>query len=64
MQPKPGGFRGGPGYHRGRRIIRDKYEVTGILGKGGMGVVLAALHRELGEPVAIKFPRPGLRGEP
>ena len=45
-------------------VIRDKYEVTRILGKGGMGIVLEALHRELGVHVAIKFPRPGLRDEP
>jgi serine/threonine-protein kinase len=45
-------------------VIRDKYEVTRILGKGGMGVVLEALHRELGVHVAIKFPRPGLRDDP
>jgi serine/threonine-protein kinase len=45
-------------------VIKGKYEVTRILGKGGMGVVLAALHRELGELVAIKFPRPGLRDQP
>jgi eukaryotic-like serine/threonine-protein kinase len=45
-------------------VIRDKYEVTRILGKGGMGIVLEARHRELGVHVAIKFPRPGLREEP
>ena len=33
-------------------VIRDKYEVTRILGKGGMGIVLEARHRELGEAVA------------
>jgi TPR repeat protein len=36
-------------------VILDKYEVTGVLGQGGMGRVYAALHRELGMPVALKF---------
>ena len=36
-------------------VILGKYEVTAVLGKGGMGVVLAARHRELGELVALKF---------
>jgi serine/threonine-protein kinase len=45
-------------------VIKDKYEVTKVLGKGGMGVVLAARQRTLGDTVAIKFPRSGLRDEP
>jgi serine/threonine protein kinase/TPR repeat protein len=45
-------------------IILGKYEVTGVLGQGGMGIVLAAMHRELGEPVALKFLRPSLRSDP
>src|SRR5687767_7788298 len=36
-------------------IIADRYEVTGFLGRGGMGFVVAARHLELGERVAIKF---------
>jgi serine/threonine-protein kinase len=36
-------------------VIAGKYVVERILGKGGMGVVVAALHRELREPVALKF---------
>ncbi len=36
-------------------IVADRYEVTGFLGRGGMGFVVAARHRELGERVAIKF---------
>ena len=36
-------------------VILDRYEVTAILGKGGMGVVLAAHDREFGQLVALKF---------
>jgi serine/threonine-protein kinase len=35
-------------------LLGGKYEVEGILGRGGMGVVVAARHRELGQKVAIK----------
>jgi serine/threonine-protein kinase len=40
-------------------VIAEKYEVERVLGLGGMGVVVAARHRQLGQRVAIKF----LRGE-
>jgi eukaryotic-like serine/threonine-protein kinase len=36
-------------------LIAGKYRVLDILGKGGMGVVAAAMHEELEERVAIKF---------
>ncbi|WP_160149363.1 serine/threonine protein kinase [Roseiconus lacunae] len=36
------------------------YEIRGILGRGGMGVVYAATHRRLGKPVAIKVVSPKL----
>ncbi len=36
-------------------LLADKYEVTRILGQGGMGVVVAARHRELDKLVALKF---------
>jgi serine/threonine protein kinase/TPR repeat protein len=45
-------------------VILDKYEITGELGKGGMGVVLAAHHRELDRLVALKFLHPSLRDKP
>jgi serine/threonine protein kinase len=39
-------------------IVAGKYEVTGLLGSGGMGYVISAKHVELGEMVALKFLRP------
>src|SRR5882724_7504567 len=39
-------------------IIAGKYEVQKLIGSGGMGYVVAALHVELGEKVALKFLRP------
>ncbi|HEY3594242.1 MAG TPA: serine/threonine-protein kinase, partial [Polyangiaceae bacterium] len=38
-------------------IIEGKYEVERLLGVGGMGVVVAARHVQLGQRVAIKFMR-------
>jgi serine/threonine protein kinase len=35
-------------------VIVGKYEVTRVLGQGGMGVVVEARHLVLGELVAIK----------
>jgi serine/threonine-protein kinase len=40
-------------------IIAGKYAVEEVLGRGGMGVVVAARHMQLGQRVAIKF----LRGD-
>ncbi len=45
-------------------VILDRYEVTAVLGKGGMGVVLAAHRRELDDLVALKFLHPSLRDKP
>jgi serine/threonine-protein kinase len=36
-------------------ILAGKYRVDGVLGIGGMGVVVAATHLQLGQRVAIKF---------
>src|SRR5690606_13002070 len=44
----------------GHRSEFAGYEVTGILGQGGMGVVYDARHRQLDRPVAIKVIRPKL----
>jgi serine/threonine-protein kinase len=36
-------------------ILASKYQVEGVIGVGGMGVVVSARHLVLGERVAIKF---------
>lgn len=40
-------------------VLVGKYKVEAILGQGGMGVVVSALHIQLKERVALKFLRPG-----
>jgi tetratricopeptide (TPR) repeat protein len=40
-----------------------RYAVTGTLGHGGMGVVVAARDDELGRPLAIKLLHPDARGD-
>jgi tRNA A-37 threonylcarbamoyl transferase component Bud32 len=43
-------------------VVAGKYEVEWTIGAGGMGVVVAAMHRVLGQRVAIKFPSEAIRG--
>src|SRR5580700_10359666 len=43
------------------QVVGGKYEVEWPIGAGGMGVVVAAVHKVLGQRVAIKFPVPELR---
>jgi serine/threonine protein kinase len=43
------------------QVIAGKYELLHLLGRGSMGQVWAARHRELGEDVALKVLAPGLR---
>lgn len=49
--------RGDAGAMEPGSIIAGKYQVERVLGSGGMGVVLAAKHLQLGQRVAIKFMR-------
>jgi serine/threonine-protein kinase len=44
-----------PSHLRPGVIVDGKYRIDGVLGRGGMGVVVAATHVHLGEPVALKF---------
>ncbi|MBI5536430.1 MAG: serine/threonine protein kinase [Deltaproteobacteria bacterium] len=54
-QPKSDGRLTWPdGVPRTGEVIGAKYVVEGLLGAGGMGVVLAARHSQLGQQVAIK----------
>ena len=39
-------------------IVAGKYRIDRVIGFGGMGIVCAAQHLELGTPVAVKFVRP------
>ena len=45
-------------------IIGGKYELEVMLGRGGMGSVWAAEHRDLGSRVAVKFMSQELVGNP
>jgi len=43
-------------------VLAGKYRIERVLGVGGMGVVVAAQHLQLGETVAIKFLLPRVLG--
>src|SRR5215472_4414562 len=45
-------------------IVDGKYEIVGVLGRGGMGVVFEANHLRMRQRVAIKVLRPHLRDQP
>ncbi len=45
-------------------VIAGKYRVERVLGKGGMGVVVVAMHDELDQRVAIKFLLPEALKDP
>jgi serine/threonine-protein kinase len=36
-------------------VIADKYRIERVIGRGGFGIVLRAMHLQLGQPVAIKL---------
>ena len=40
--------------HQPDEIVRDKYRVTGILGKGGVAITYSAIALKTNSPVAIK----------
>jgi eukaryotic-like serine/threonine-protein kinase len=46
------------------KVIREKYAIEDVLGRGGMGVVYKAKHVQLGTPVVIKFMRPEIQEVP
>jgi serine/threonine-protein kinase len=45
-------------------VLAGKYRVTRVLGRGGMGVVVEALHTQLDERVALKFLLPEFADRP
>ncbi|MFO0588253.1 MAG: protein kinase [Polyangiaceae bacterium] len=45
-------------------VLAGKYEVERVLGRGGMGVVVAARHLQLGSRVALKFLLPTVLDSP
>lgn len=44
-------------------VLDGKYELTRILGAGGMGTVFQGQHRDLGIPVAVKVMKPRVAAE-
>jgi serine/threonine-protein kinase len=45
-------------------VLAGKYRIERVIGRGGMGVVLAGVHEWTGRPVAVKILAPDLSGEP
>ena len=55
----------GAGIFTPGRVVLNRFEISGVLGSGGAGIVYKALDRELGEVVALKTMRPdAIDGEP
>ena len=47
----------------GEEILGGKYKVDRVIGVGGMGAVVSAVHKQLGHRVAFKFLLPTMRTE-
>jgi eukaryotic-like serine/threonine-protein kinase len=45
-------------------VLAGKYRIDRILGQGGMGIVVQAMHLQLGQPVAMKFLLPEVLANP
>jgi len=45
-------------------VVEEKYEITRLIGEGGMGTVFEARHLRLGRKVALKFLRANLANSP
>jgi serine/threonine protein kinase len=45
-------------------LVANKYRIERVLGRGGMGVVVAAMHEQLAQRVAIKMLLPGTEASP
>lgn len=45
-------------------VIAGKYRIERVLGRGGMGIVVAAVHTSLGQRVAVKFALPAAARRP
>jgi len=53
-----------PGVPQPGEVLAGKYRVEHVLGVGGMGIVVAAMHLELDERVAVKFLAPNMPAPP
>ncbi len=45
-------------------LIGEKYQLVGVLGRGGMGAVYEAIHRDIGARVAVKLLHPRSGDDP
>src|SRR3954464_4337091 len=45
-------------------VLAGRYRVDRVLGQGGMGLIVQAMHLQLHQPVAMKFLLPQVLGKP